>query len=216
MNPNVPLISYWRPLKRPGAQLLTESSETRQEGHEVWAELVERVADGDMEALARLYDGTSALVYGLARRILGDTGSAEEVTEDVYLQVWRQAARYDATRGGTVRWLLPLARSRAIDRLRAGASSRARHAPLEDAGEVHDTAPGPEHHAVAGERRTRVRTALGRLSDDQRQAVELAYFHGMTHSEIAAHLDAPLGTVKTRIRLGMEHLRAALGGAEAS
>jgi RNA polymerase sigma-70 factor (ECF subfamily) len=210
MNPNERPVSYRGPLERAAIQL-KESPETREDREDVWVRLLERTAGGDTDALARIYDGTASLVYGLALRIVGDAGNAEEVTEDVFLQVWRQAARYDASRSGAVHWLLTLARSRAIDRLRAGASSRSRHAPLEDAGEVHDAAPGPEHAAVAGERRTLVRNALARLSRDQRQAVELAYFRGMSHSQIAAHVGAPLGTVKTRIRLGMEHLRSALG-----
>jgi RNA polymerase sigma-70 factor (ECF subfamily) len=178
-----------------------------------WAGHVERVASGDADALARLYDGTASLVYGLALRVLRDAGGAEEITADVYMQVWREAARYDAVRGSAVRWLLTLTRSRAIDRLRAGASQRARHAPLDEAAAVHDTAPGPEHAATEGERRRLVRAALARLSAEQREAIELAYFRGMSHSEIAAHLGAPLGTVKTRIRLSVDHLRNALAGA---
>ncbi len=177
-----------------------------------WAGHVERVAAGDTEALARLYDGTASLVYGLALRVLHDAGGAEEITEDVYMQVWREAARYDALRGSVLRWLLTLTRSRAIDRLRAGASQRARHAPLDEAGEVHDPAPGPEHAATEGERRRLVRAALARLSAEQRETLELAYFRGLSHSEIAEYLGAPLGTVKTRIRLGMDHLRASLRG----
>jgi len=180
---------------------------------DVWAAEVVRAANGDADALAQLYDGTVRLVHGLALRILGDAGGAEEITEDVYMQVWRQAARYDAARGSVVRWLLTLTRSRAIDRLRAGATQREHSAPLEEAVDVLDTMPGPEHAATEGERRTRVRAALARLSAGQRQAVELAYLRGMSHSEIAAHVGVPLGTVKTRIRLGMDRLRAALSGA---
>lgn len=188
-------------------------SPAAREEREAWAGLIECVATGDTDALARLYDGTASLVYGLALRILGDVENAEEITEDVYLQVWRQAARYDASRGGAVGWLLTLARSRAIDRLRAGGSSRSRQAPFVEALEIPDTAPEPEHTAVASERRALVRAALAQLSTEQRQAVELAYFRGMSHSQIAEHLDAPLGTVKTRLRLGMDHLRAALADA---
>ena len=109
-----------------------------------------------------------------------------------------------------------MTRSRAIDRLRAGATQRERSAPLDEAADVLDTAPGPEHAATEGERRSLVRAALARLSAEQREAVELAYFRGMSHTEIASHVGVPLGTVKTRIRLGMDRLRVSLGetGAE--
>lgn len=185
---------------------------------DVWADCVERAAGGDATALAELYDGTAPLVYGLALRILGDAGAAEEITTDAYMQAWRQAVRFDATRGTVVRWLLTIARSRALDRLRAAAGDRTRRAPLDAARHVRDGGPGPEHVAVAGERRRRVRLALATLSREQREAVELAYFRGLSHSEIAAHLGAPLGTVKTRIRIAMDRLRAALdaGDLEAS
>jgi RNA polymerase sigma-70 factor (ECF subfamily) len=210
MDPIAALDSYWQPLKGSAVQLkVAPESSTPQT--DVWVRQVERAAAGDADALARLYDGTASLVYGLALRILRDSGGAEEITEDVYVQVWRQAARYDQARGSVVRWLLTVARSRAIDRLRAGASQREHHAPLEEAAHVLDTTPGPEHAATEGERRHVVRAALARLSFDQREAIELAYFSGMSHTEIASRLGAPLGTVKTRIRLGMEHLRASLG-----
>jgi RNA polymerase sigma-70 factor, ECF subfamily len=212
MNPTAALTSYIPPLKGPAVQLKF-APEARTTPLDAWAWCVERAADGDPDALARLYDGTVALVYGLALRILRDTGGAEEITEDVYMQVWRHAARYDATRGSVTRWLLTLTRSRAIDRVRAGASQRERHTPLDEAAEVHDTAPGPEHAATERERRSLVRAALARLSAEQREAIELAYFRGMSHSEIATCLGAPLGTVKTRIRLGMDRLRASLGDA---
>ena len=215
MNPDAAPESYWQPLKGSAVQLKV-APESRTTPADVWALQVERAAAGDADALARLYDGTVRLVYGLALRILRDTGGAEEITEDVYMQVWRQAARYDPARGSVVRWLLTVTRSRAIDRLRAGASQREHHAPLDEAGDVLDTAPGPEHAATEGERRTLVRAALARLSDDQREAIELAYFRGMSHSEIATRLGAPLGTVKTRIRLGMDRLRTSLGEAGAS
>jgi RNA polymerase sigma-70 factor (ECF subfamily) len=175
---------------------------------------VERAAGGDADALAELYDGTASLIYGLALRILGDEGAAEETTTDAYMQAWRQAARFDATRGTVARWLLTIARSRAIDRLRSGATDRSLRAPLDAARHVRDATPGPEHVAVAGERRRQVRLALASLSREQREAVELAYFRGFSHSEIAAHLGAPLGTVKTRIRIAMGRLRAVLDGGD--
>src|SRR5262245_2181618 len=210
MDPKAAPDSYCQPLKGPAVQL-KGAPERMTAPPDVWAPEVERAASGDADGLAQLYDGTVSLVYGLALRIVRDAGGAEEITEDVYMQVWRQAARYDAARGSVVRWLLTLTRSRAIDRLRAGATQRERSAPLEEAADVLDTMPGPEHAVTEGERRTRVRAALARLSAEQRQAVELAYFRGMSHSEIASHVGVPLGTVKTRIRLGMDRLRASLG-----
>jgi RNA polymerase sigma-70 factor (ECF subfamily) len=209
MDPNAALTSYREPLKGSAARL-SSVPEVRSSLHDPWAKQVRLAAQGDADALARLYDGTASLVYGLALRILRDPGGAEEITEDVYMQVWRQAARYDSARGGVVRWLLTLTRSRAIDRLRVGAALRTRQTGLDEASEVHDGAPDPECAATELERRDRVRAALARLRPDQRQAVELAYFLGMSHSEIARHIGAPLGTVKTRIRLGMEQLRGSL------
>jgi RNA polymerase sigma-70 factor (ECF subfamily) len=214
MDPQAAPDSYFEPLKGPAVQLKV-APEGMTAPPDVWARQVERAATGDADALACLYDGTVSLVYGLALRILRDSGGAEEITEDVYMQVWRQAARYDPARGSVVRWLLTVTRSRAIDCLRAGAAQRERSAPLDEAADVLDTAPGPEHAAREGERRRLVRAALARLSAEQREAVELAYFRGMSHSEIAAHVGAPLGTVKTRIRLGMDRLRASLGEAGA-
>ena len=175
--------------------------------------LIARTAGGEEAALAALYDSTAALVNGLVLRILGDRGAAEEVTGDVYLQVWRQAARYDETRGAPLSWLLTLARSRAIDRLRSGSSQRARTAPLRAAIALPSAEPGPEEHSHLNQRRRIVQQALARLSPDQRQAIELAYFGGLSHGEIAAALEAPLGTVKTRVRLGMLRLRELLAAA---
>ena len=175
--------------------------------------LIERTANGEETALAALYDATCALVNGLAVRILGDRGAAEEVTADVYLQVWRQAVRYDGGRGAPLTWLLTLTRSRAIDRLRAGANQRASSAPLRAALHVASDAPGPEEHSTVRQRRRVVQRALTRLPSDQRRALELAYFEGLSHSEIAATLGEPLGTVKTRVRLGMLRLRDTLGPA---
>jgi RNA polymerase sigma-70 factor (ECF subfamily) len=174
--------------------------------------LIERTARGDASALAMLYDATAAMVNGLALRILRDPGIAEEVTLDVYLQVWRQAARYDASRGAPLAWLLTLARSRAIDRRRAGTGARRESEPLATALAIPSPGPGPEESSSAAERRRLVHGALAGLAHDQRKTIELAYFGGLSHSEIAATLGEPLGTVKTRIRLGMMRLRETLGG----
>jgi RNA polymerase sigma-70 factor (ECF subfamily) len=175
------------------------------------SELLARTARHDREALGALYDRTASLLHGLALRILGDRAAAEDVTIEVYLQVWRQASTYDPARGRPLAWLLTLTRTRALDRLRASHPGRVE--PLRVARAVASIAPGPEEQAVAGERRRLVERALARLAPAQRQAVELAYFRGLSQREIAAELGEPLGTVKTRIRLGLMRLREALAGA---
>jgi RNA polymerase sigma-70 factor (ECF subfamily) len=173
--------------------------------------LVQRVATGDQAALAALYDTTNRLVYGLVLRVLGDASSAEEVLLDVYTQVWRQAASYDINRGGPLAWLTTIARSRAIDRLRSGWQDQQRKEPLDALGDAPAAAASPEEMTVASERQRFVREALSSLTPEQREVIELAYYSGLSHSEIATKLNQPLGTVKTRTRLGMMKLREALG-----
>lgn len=175
------------------------------------ASLMQRMANGDQSALAAFYDGTSRLVYGLILRVLnGDGSTAEEVLLDVYSQVWRQAASYDRSRGTPLAWLTTIARSRAIDRLRSGWQEQIRKEPLETVNDRETIAANPEEMTVASERQRFVRSALNSLSPEQREVIELAYYGGLSHSEIAARLNQPLGTVKTRTRLGMLKLREAL------
>jgi RNA polymerase sigma-70 factor (ECF subfamily) len=169
--------------------------------------LIGRVARGDQGALAALYDETSSMVHGLALRILRDESAAEDVTVDVYMQVFRQASSYDAQRGSPLAWLLTLARSRAIDRFRAEAQRRLRETPLETVEVAVATTNDPAESALAGESRRAVREALAALAPEQRRAIELAYYTGMSHTEIAEALRQPLGTIKTRIRTGMLALR---------
>lgn len=180
-----------------------------------WGHLVQRVASGERDALAALYDETSHLVYSLALRILGEEASAEDVVIEVYTHVWRRASAYQSERGSASAWLLTLTRSRAIDALRARKRNRARE-PLEAANEVQSDAPGPEDLNVAAERQRFVVRALQALVSEQREAIELAYFGGLSHSEIATRLEQPLGTIKTRIRLGMMKLRETLSGLEST
>lgn len=182
-------------------------------GEEPLSALIARTANADARALAALYDGTAAHVHGVAMRILQDDGAAEEVTIDVYRQVWREAGRYDPERGRPLAWLLMLARSRAIDRRRSAALERARTESLADGMPLPCGAPTPEESCALDERRRVVQGALARLAAEQRQVIELAYFGGLSQSEIATHLGEPLGTVKTRIRIGMVRLRDALGSA---
>jgi len=173
--------------------------------------LIRRIANGDQGALAELYDATSRQVYGLALRILSDPGAAEEVTLEVFTQVWNRANSFDLSRGTPSAWLCTMARSRAIDRFRSGAQDRKRAEPLETVSATASSATeDPEASAADSERRVRVRAALDSLPPEQREAIELAYFGGYSHSEIAEQLGHPLGTVKTRIRLAMVRLRETL------
>lgn len=178
--------------------------------------LLGHVADGDQSALTRLYDATSRLVFGLVVRILSDRSAAEEVLLDVYTQVWRQASTYDSKRGAPLAWIMTIARSRAIDRLRSGKQEQLHKEPLDNVGELRSKAQSPEEATEISERQKIVRAALDTLSAEQREVIELAYFSGLSHSEIALRLGQPLGTVKTRTRLGMmklrELLRPVLGG----
>lgn len=176
-----------------------------------WASLIARMAAGDQSALATLYDSTSRLVYGLVLRIVSEPATAEEVALDVYNQVWKQAASYDGKRGAPLAWLLTIARSRAIDRIRAGKQEQQRKEPIENAGALAAEVDSPEELTVAAEQRRIVKAALATLPLEQRQVIELAYYQGLSHSEIALQLGQPLGTVKTRTRLAMIKLREILG-----
>lgn len=185
------------------------SLEARQRDQELIA-LVQQVAQGDQAALAALYDHTNRLVYSLALRVLGDVSTAEEVLLDVYTQVWRQAASYRAERGTPLAWLTMITRSRAIDRLRSGWQDQQRRESLDTVGDAPTLETSPEENTALAERQRFVRAALQSLSPEQREVIELAYYFGLSHSEIAARLNQPLGTVKTRTRLGMIKLREAL------
>lgn len=170
------------------------------------AELIERVAGGEGDALAALYDRHAPRVLGLTSRILGDRDEAEDVLQEVFLQVWRNPRHFDAARGSAVTWLLVLARSRAIDRLRSlRRRGRDRQVPIED----HPVESGEDiaRSAESAQEGAAVRRALALLPPDQRRALELAYFDGYTQSEIARMTGTPLGTIKTRLRQGMMKLR---------
>ena len=175
-----------------------------------WAGLLARIAAGDQPALAEFYDASSAKVFGLVMKILADRTVAEEVTMDVYTQVWRRASSYDAERGTPGSWLMTLAKTRAIDRFRSSYLERGRQVPLDHAAEVPGDRATPEQYSAGLERQRRVQEAMASLSAEQRQAIALAYYWGLSQSEIADRLQLPLGTVKTRMRLGMIRLREVL------
>lgn len=173
------------------------------------AELVRRIADGDGDALARLFDLHSPVALGLLSRMLGARGEAEEVLQEAFLQVWTQADRYDPARSSARGWVLMLARSRALDRLRRREARRRREEESVEESNLSIHPVGTER-LEESERRSQVSTALGVLSPEQRHCIELAFFEGLTHTQIAERLKAPLGTVKSRILLGMNKLRQAL------
>ena len=169
--------------------------------------LLARIAQGDREAFGRFYDAFAGLALGLIRRILRDPAASEEVLQEVFWQIWQEAGRYDPRRGSPEAWVVMRSKSRAIDRLRA---MRRREktfvAPLDESVTRSAEAPG-ENPGVAAETRGLVRSVLDELPEAQRRVVELAFFEGLTQSEIASRLGEPLGTVKTRARLGLERLK---------
>jgi RNA polymerase sigma-70 factor, ECF subfamily len=172
--------------------------------------LMNRVAEGDQSAFTALYETTNKTVFGLVYKIIQDRATAEEVLLDVYTQAWRQAKNYDRSRGTPLAWLMTIGRSRAIDRLRSGRLEQANKDPLENAGQITSQTLSPEEVSTLSEKQRFVRAALDSLAPEQREVIELAYFSGLSHSEIALKLGQPLGTVKTRTRLGMMKLREML------
>jgi RNA polymerase sigma-70 factor, ECF subfamily len=173
------------------------------------SELLHAIARGDEEALASLYDRYRLILFGLILRILHSRPEAEDVLQDVFIQIWRRAADFDEARGRPFTWLATLARSRTIDRLRA-LDSRQRTANESLQG-VPESVSDAATDTFLSEQREVVRSALRALPEEQREALVLAYFEGLTQTEIAARLGAPLGTVKTRMRSGMIKLRELLG-----
>jgi RNA polymerase sigma-70 factor (ECF subfamily) len=174
------------------------------------ATLVDRLLQKDVGAFEELYDRHSRIVYALVVRILQQAPTAEEVVQDVFLQLWRNAAQYQATRGPFVPWLLTLARNRALDHLRLKSEKQRRRE--DQTGELPAISQAPEYEKALDERRRaeRVRTLIGTLSAPQKKAIEMAYFEGLSHSEIANALQEPLGTVKSWIRNGLLRLKEGL------
>jgi RNA polymerase sigma-70 factor (ECF subfamily) len=178
-------------------------------------DLIGRAAEGDDRAMAELYDRYGQVLYAVAYRIVGQRADAEEVVLDSFAQAWRDASRFEAARGSVAGWLTTIARSRALDLVR----SRARRDRITAtaAADRPGTSPGmggwrvdPSSGVDHAERRAQVQQALESLSPPQRRAIELAFFEGLSQSEIAELLQEPLGTIKTRVRLGMQKLRESL------
>lgn len=194
-------------------ELVTRDSETPERDADVASspeDLLERVAEGDRLAFAQLYDQTAPRVLGLVKRLLKDHSQSEEVTQEVFLEIWQMATRFDRTKGGAASWMLTMAHRRAVDRVRASQSSRDRDTKIgiRDFETEYDSVTEQVEIRIEHER---VERALGRLTELQRQAVTLAYYGGYTHSEVSTMLHVPIGTVKTRLRDGMIRLRDELG-----
>ncbi len=174
------------------------------------AELLRLSGRGDEAAFARLYDATAARAFGLAVRVVRDPAQAEEVTQEAFLDIWRTSGRFDRERGSAVSWILTLVHRKAVDRVRSAEASTRRDTSY------HHSNVAVEHDSTAEAAQAsmearRVRQALGSLTEVQREALELAYFKGYTHTEVATMLDLPVGTAKTRIRDGLIRLRDTMG-----
>jgi RNA polymerase sigma-70 factor, ECF subfamily len=177
------------------------------------SDLLTLIAKGDRRAFGRLYDRSSQVLFTLSLRMLGDREEAEDLLQEVYTEVWRKSVRYDARRGSPMAWLITLTRSRGIDRLRARASrGHGMTDSIDDApvAQTQGRDPTPFDQQADAEVRVMVMKALVELPAAQRQALELSYYEGLSHSEIAARLKEPVGTIKTRIKLGMSKLKTAL------
>ncbi len=174
------------------------------------AELLRRCGRGDEQAFARLYDAMAARVFGLAKRVVRDPAQAEEVTQEAFLDIWRSSGRFDESQGHAVSWMLTVVHRKAVDRVRSAEASTRRDTTY------HHETHAIEHDstaeaATASLEAHRVRQAMAGLTQAQREALDLAYFKGYTHTEVATMLDLPLGTAKTRIRDGLIRLRDHLG-----
>jgi RNA polymerase sigma-70 factor, ECF subfamily len=174
------------------------------------ASLVQQLLQRDMRAFEQIYDRHSRLVYGLVYRIVQQAGTAEEVVQDVFLQLWRNAARYDPSRGPFLPWLLTMARHRALDTLRLKSERQRRREDQTE--ELPGVCAAPQFEKQLDEKRraVQVRELMTSLQPQQKRAIELAYFEGLSHTEIAATLKEPLGTVKSWIRNGLMRLREGL------
>ncbi|OUC14742.1 MAG: RNA polymerase [Alkalinema sp. CACIAM 70d] len=179
--------------------------------------LMARIAQRDPTALSQLYDVYARIIYSVAYRSLGSVEESEEVVLDVFAQVWKTAERYDSQKGRVDAWLFMMARSRVLDRLRKTQRlGKVEDATMQAERSVPKTTHDPIEQVAVKERRQQVFAALAQLPPEQRQVIELAYYNGLSHSEIATATNLSLGTVKTRIRLGLSKLRILLGSWETS
>ena len=174
--------------------------------------LVRQLLQRDVSAFEKLYDKYSRVVYSLVLRIVQQAGPAEEVVQDIFLQLWRNSSRYDSARGPFFPWLITLARNRALDTLRLKSERQRRQENQTE--ELYSVVVAPQYEKELDEKRRaeRVRSLVGELQPQQKRAIELAFFQGLSHSEIAAELQEPLGTVKSWIRNGLMRLKEGLRG----
>ena len=191
-------------------ELASTSGTSAPSVHAALAELLKSCSRGDEAAFAKLYDATSARLFGLVLRTVRDRAQAEEVTQDAYLDIWRNSARFDPDRGSAMSWLMTIGHRKAVDRVRSAEAARRRDTAYEarDQATPFDQTSEDAHRNLDAQR---VRRALDTLTETQRGALELAYFGGYTHREVATMLELPLGTAKTRIRDGLIRLRDTLG-----
>jgi RNA polymerase sigma-70 factor (ECF subfamily) len=194
--------------KSDASQRLAASQNTARNAQ--WEDFVRRCGAGEQAALSSLYDQAAHLVYSVVLKVLANQADAEEVTLDVFTQIWRTAQSYQASKGSVTAWLVMLARSRAIDRMRSRATRQRREEPIFEYADFPSASSGPEQSTAEAQRRRRILAAMAGLPPDQRQAVELAFFSGLSHSELAERLQLPLVTVKTRLRSSMLKLRESL------
>ncbi len=171
--------------------------------------LLRAVARGDSAAFAAVYDLTASRVYGLVVRVLRDPGYSEETTQEVYLEVWRTAGQYDSGKGSALAWLLTMAHRRAVDRVRAEEAGSRRESRY-GAASAEPACDVVAESAIAGEERRRVGECMGALTDAQRQCIQLAYYDGLTYSEVSQRLNANLSTIKSRMRDALRNLRNCL------
>jgi RNA polymerase sigma-70 factor, ECF subfamily len=170
-------------------------------------EVMQLVGDGDPRAFELLYDRHGGAAFSLAYRMVGNRGTAEDIVQEGFLSIWRSRMRYDASRGSVRTWVLGIVHNRTIDALRRGAAQERRRAQFEGVEERHEAPERTDVEAARREEARSVRSALDALPADQRRTIELAYFGGFSHSQIAELLDEPIGTIKGRMRLGLEKLR---------
>jgi RNA polymerase sigma-70 factor (ECF subfamily) len=175
-------------------------------------EVMQLVGEGSPRAFELLFDRHGGAAFSLAYRMVGDRVAAEDISQEAFLSIWRSRMRYDSARGSVRTWVLGIVHNRAIDALRRGASYERRREQLDVVEERHEAPERTDVEAARREEARDVREALGTLPAEQCKVIELAYFGGFTHSEIASMLDTPIGTVKGRMRLGLEKLRGQLGG----
>jgi RNA polymerase sigma-70 factor, ECF subfamily len=173
-------------------------------------EAMQLVGDGNPRAFELVYDRHGGAAFSLAYRMVGNRVAAEDVVQEAFLSIWRSRMRYDRSRGSVRSWVLGIVHNRTIDALRRGATHERRQETLDGVEERHEAPERTDVEAARRDEARRMRTALDTLPDDQRRTIELAYFGGFTHSQIAELLDQPIGTVKGRMRLGLDKLRRQL------